>query len=171
MRRLLMTFIPLFAVAGLAACGSDVSTSSTASSAPGTTAPGTTAPDTTAPDTTLPDTTAPATTAAVTTTTPVDAAIVLGTPRDGDRWVDPMVIAGTADTFEATVNFQVVGADGTVLQEGVTMASCGTGCRGVFSQQLDPLPAGTTGPVTIRVFDYSEADGSVIDLVEVTVTA
>lgn len=96
--------------------------------------------------------------------------ILLETPLTGDAWVDPLMIGGMSDTFEATVNFQVVGPDGAVLQEGVTIASCGTGCRGVFAQQLDPLPAGTTGPVTIRVFDISEADGSVIDLVEVTLT-
>ncbi|MFZ4720234.1 MAG: GerMN domain-containing protein [Ilumatobacteraceae bacterium] len=92
--------------------------------------------------------------------------IFVESPLDGDPWVDPMTLAGAADTFEATVNFEVLGADGAVLQEGVTTASCGSGCPGVFAVQLAPLPVGADTPVTIRVFDISEADGSVIDLVE-----
>lgn len=95
--------------------------------------------------------------------------IFVESPLDGDPWVDPMVLSGSASTFEATVNFQVVAADGTVLQEGMTMATCGTGCVGHFVQELDPLPAGTAMPVTVRAFDISEADGSVIDLVEMRV--
>lgn len=98
-------------------------------------------------------------------------AIFLEAPLDGDPWVEPMTIAGETNAFEATVNYQVLAADGTVLLEGVTTATCGTGCWGVFMQELAPLPAGASLPVTLRVFDYSEADGTtMLDVVEVTLT-
>lgn len=93
--------------------------------------------------------------------------ILLQSPVPGDPYREPIVIRGTSNVFEATVNFQLVAPNGTVLLEGVTMATCGTGCWGTFEQQLPALPAGTTGPITLRVFDWSEADGvTMLDLVE-----
>lgn len=93
--------------------------------------------------------------------------ILLQSPVPGDPFREPIVIRGTSNTFEATVNYQLVAPDGSVLVEGVTMATCGTGCWGTFEQQLPALPAGTTGPITLRVFDWSEADGvTMLDLVE-----
>lgn len=96
-------------------------------------------------------------------------AILLETPFDGDAYVDPLRITGTTNVFEATFNYQVVAADGTLLLEGFAMASCGTGCWGVFDAVLPALPAGASGPFTLRVFDISEADGvTLLDLVEIT---
>lgn len=93
--------------------------------------------------------------------------ILLQSPVPGDPFREPIVIRGTSNTFEATVNYQLVAPNGSVLVEGVTMATCGTGCWGTFEQQLPALPAGTTGPITLRVFDWSEADGvTMLDLVE-----
>jgi hypothetical protein len=37
----------------------------------------------------------------------------------------------------------------------------------VFEHAIERLPAGTKGPITLRVFDWSEADGvTMLDLVE-----
>ena len=97
--------------------------------------------------------------------------ILLQSPVPGDPYREPIVIRGVSNVFEATVNYQLVAPNGTVLVEGVTMAGCGTGCWGPFNQQLPALPAGTTGPITLRVFDWSEADGTtMLDLVEFTLT-
>ena len=97
--------------------------------------------------------------------------ILLQSPVPGDAYHEPIVIRGTSNVFEATVNYQLVAPNGTVLVEGVTMATCGTGCWGTFNQQLPALPAGTKGPVTLRVFDWSPADGTtMLDLVEFTLT-
>ena len=97
--------------------------------------------------------------------------ILLQSPVPGDAYREPIVIRGVSNVFEATVNYQLVAPNGTVLVEGVTMAGCGTGCWGPFNQQLPALPAGTTGPITLRVFDWSEADGTtMLDLVEFTLT-
>ena len=93
--------------------------------------------------------------------------ILLESPLPGDRFVQPVVIRGTTNVFEATVNYQLVAPNGTVLLEGVTFATCGTGCWGTFEHAIEALPAGTRGPITLRVFDWSEADGvTMMDLVE-----
>ena len=49
------------------------------------------------------------------------------------------------------------------------MATCGTGCWGTFRQQVS-LPSGAVGPFTVQVFDYSEKDGSMVDLQQIVVT-
>lgn len=97
--------------------------------------------------------------------------ILLESPLPGDRFVQPVVIRGTTNVFEATVNYQLVAPNGAVLLEGVTFATCGTGCWGVFDHPVEALPAGTKGPITLRVFDWSEADGvTMLDLVEFVLT-
>ena len=94
--------------------------------------------------------------------------VLLEAPFDQGLLADPIVIAGTTNAFEATVNYRVLDAAGTVLVEGVTTATCGTGCWGVFEAEID-LPDGTTGPVTLQVFDYSEEDGTtMLDLTDLT---
>lgn len=93
--------------------------------------------------------------------------IFLEQPFDRSPLANPIVIAGITNAFEATVNYQVLAIDRTVLVEGVTTATCGSGCWGGFTASI-ALPAGTKGPVFLRVFDYSEADGTtMVDLVEV----
>ncbi|MEN9644532.1 MAG: hypothetical protein RL238_1201 [Actinomycetota bacterium] len=94
--------------------------------------------------------------------------ILLEEPFDRSALTDPIVIGGTTNAFEATVNYRVLDEAGAVIVEGVTTATCGTGCWGGFSAEID-LPDGTVGPVTLQVFDYSEADGTtMLDLVEIT---
>jgi sporulation and spore germination protein/immunoglobulin-like protein involved in spore germination len=39
-------------------------------------------------------------------------------------------VAGTANTFEATVELRLLRPDGSVAEEGFATATCGTGCRG-----------------------------------------
>ena len=49
---------------------------------------------------------------------------------------NPLVVNGTANVFEATVSLELLDQDGTVLWEGFTTATCGTGCRGDFSVEI-----------------------------------
>ncbi len=94
--------------------------------------------------------------------------IFLEQPFDGDALTNPIVIGGMTNAYEATVNYQVLTNDGTLITEGMTTALCGTGCWGGFSTEI-ALPMGTVGPVTLKVFDYSEADGTtLLDLVQIT---
>ena len=71
--------------------------------------------------------------------------ILLESPLPGDRFVQPVVIRGTTNVFEATVNYQLVAPNGTVLLEGVTYATCGTGCWGVFDHQASVWGDSTFG--------------------------
>lgn len=79
-----------------------------------------------------------------------------------------VVVSGVASTFEATVNYRVLNATGITVAEGMTMATCGSGCWGTFEVQV-ALPSGDAGPFTVQVFDYSEKDGTVVDLQQVVV--
>ena len=85
------------------------------------------------------------------------------------RVTSPITIAGNADVFEATVNIRVLDANGEVIAESFAMATCGTGCRGDFSTQID-VPIDAEQPGTIQVFEYSAKDGSMINIVEIPVT-
>ena len=91
------------------------------------------------------------------------------TPQTGMRVSSPVTIAGSADVFEATVNIRVLDANGEVIAESFAMATCGTGCRGDFSTQVD-VPIDAEQPGTIQVFEYSAKDGSMINMVEIPVT-
>ena len=42
-------------------------------------------------------------------------------------------VTGTANTFEATFNYELVGASGKVLSKNFVTATSGTGTRGTFS--------------------------------------
>ena len=67
------------------------------------------------------------------------------------------------------MNIRVLDANGEVIAESFAMATCGTGCRGDFSTQID-VPIDAEQPGTIQVFEYSAKDGSMINTVEIPVT-
>ena len=97
------------------------------------------------------------------------APIAVALPQSGMRVTSPVTIAGNADVFEATVNIRVLDGNGEVIAESFAMATCGTGCRGDFSTQVD-VPIDAEQPGTIQVFEYSAKDGSMINTVEIPVT-
>lgn len=101
--------------------------------------------------------------------TAVTPLILLETPLPGATVEQPIVIAGMSNTFEAGINYQVLALDRTVLLEGYTMATSGTGTWGTFEHAIEALPAGTTGEVIVRVFEYSPKDGEPVNIVEVVV--
>jgi hypothetical protein len=76
------------------------------------------------------------------------------------------MVSGVANVFEATVSLEVVDAGGNVVVEDFTTASCGTGCWGAYSFNIDyPF----TGEETVRVFWHSPEDGSPSDVVTIPV--
>jgi hypothetical protein len=94
--------------------------------------------------------------------------IAVALPQSG-MWVrGPITITGNADVFEATVSVRVLDANGAVIAESFAMATCGTGCRGDFSTQLN-VPIDAEQPGTIQVFESSAKDGSMINTVEIPV--
>ena len=79
-------------------------------------------------------------------------------------------MSGTSNTFEATLNYELVDADGNVLvPEGFATATCGTGCRGTWETQIEfDAEPGTTG--TLYVYELSAKDGSRTNVIEIPVT-
>lgn len=78
----------------------------------------------------------------------------------------PLVISGAANVFEATVSYEVLGSDGSVIDEGFTTATCGTGCWGGFSIEVQ---GDFAGDETVRVFVHSAEDGEPADVVTIPI--
>jgi len=93
--------------------------------------------------------------------------ILIESPLPGDTVTSPVRVRGTANVFEATVSFEVRDATGTVVHEGFTTATSGTGTRGTFDTTL-PLPD-LEGTMTIVAFEASAEDGRPLHVVDVQV--
>lgn len=91
-------------------------------------------------------------------------AILVESPAPGDVVASPLRVRGTANTFEATLEVELVAEGGERLASTFGTATCGTGCRGTFS--ID-VPFDGTGPATLRAFERSAKDGSETKLVEI----
>ncbi len=95
--------------------------------------------------------------------------IVVDTPAPGDRVTSPVTISGTADVFEATVSIRILDANGKVIEETFTTASCGTGCRGAYSAKV-PFHVGSEQPGTVVVYESSAETGKMLFSVRIPVT-
>ena len=72
---------------------------------------------------------------------------------------NPLTVNGTANVFEATVSVELLDQHGTVLNEGFTTTTCGTGCRGEFAVALPyEVAEGQIG--TLVAWETSMEDGS-----------
>jgi hypothetical protein len=79
----------------------------------------------------------------------------------------PVTATGTANTFEANFQYELLDADGEVVDENFVTATSGTGTRGTFeftTAEVDDL-------ATLVVFETSAEDGSRIREVEIPLTA
>lgn len=79
-------------------------------------------------------------------------------------------IHGMSNTFEAGINYQIISTDSTVIYEGYTMATSGTGTWGTFDHMIDTLPADVNGEVVLKVFEYSPKDSEPINAVFIPLT-
>lgn len=87
------------------------------------------------------------------------AFIFVTTPAVGAEVADGDTVEGCSNTFEATYEYELVDGQGAVLDDGFGTATCGTGCVGDFSFELDfSVPEETVG--YLRVFASSAEDGS-----------
>jgi germination protein M len=90
-------------------------------------------------------------------------AMFVDRPAYGAALGNPGRASGNADVFEATFRISILDAGGTVLVDKQIMATCGTGCRGVFDVTLAYTVAkGQWG--TLRVYNPSAKDGSPEDV-------
>jgi hypothetical protein len=90
-------------------------------------------------------------------------------PAEGATVTSPVTIAGTADLFEGTVSIRIVDETGNVIADTFTTATCGSGCRGDYSERVK-FAVDAEQPGVIEVFESSAEDGSMINVVSIPVT-
>ena len=95
-------------------------------------------------------------------------AILVESPLPFETVSNPLRASGTANTFEANFQYELVDPAGKVVDENFVTATSGTGTRGTF----DFTTKRYTGPVgegTLVVFELSAKDGSRINEVRIPV--
>lgn len=95
--------------------------------------------------------------------------ILVESPSIGELLSSPVTVSGTADVFEATVSIDILDEGGDTIASTFTTATCGTGCRGTYSTDVQ-FQVGSTQPGTVRVYEVSAMDGSPQNVVEIPVT-
>src|SRR5204863_1865026 len=73
---------------------------------------------------------------------------------------------GTANTFEATFEYDLVGAGGKVLAHHFVTATSGSGTRGIFDFTV-PFTVARAEPGKLVVFESSAENGRRIHVVEI----
>ena len=86
-------------------------------------------------------------------------------PRAGETVERTFTMSGIANVYEANVSWRIVDQDGTVIDEGFTTATCGTGCWGTFEEEIEYT--GTEDWAELQVFQSSAEDGSPMNMVTV----
>jgi germination protein M len=89
-------------------------------------------------------------------------------PAPGDEVSSPLRITGTANTFEATFQVEVLDARDRVIGKRFVTATSGSGTRGTFLAQV-PFRADEKGPGTLVLYELSAEDGSRIHEIEIPV--
>ena len=92
--------------------------------------------------------------------------VLVESPLPFDEVESPLRVNGTANTFEANFQYELVDADGTIFGEYFATATSGTGTRGTFfftTSSFDEISA-------LVVFESSAEDGSRMNEVEIPLT-
>ncbi|CAN5575671.1 hypothetical protein BH09CHL1_BH09CHL1_31430 [soil metagenome] len=98
----------------------------------------------------------------------ITPAIFVETPGVWGRFESPMHLTGTANTFEASVNYRLTDVRGQLVVEGHFQATSGTGTRGTFDETI-PFEVTRQGRATLVLFESSAKDGSEINVVAIPV--
>ena len=96
-------------------------------------------------------------------------AITVESPVIGQQVSSPVTVSGTANVFEATVSIRILDEDGTKIAESFDTATCGSGCRGDYSDKV-PYQVDHDQAGTVMVFESSAKDGSPTHVVKIPVT-
>ena len=94
-------------------------------------------------------------------------AILVESPLSFQKVASPLHVTGTANTFEATFNYELTDTDGRIVDKNFVTATSGTGTRGTFDFTTDPFTVPFDGVGELIVFELSAKDGSRINLVEI----
>jgi hypothetical protein len=95
-------------------------------------------------------------------------AILVETPGVWDRFEIPLRLTGSANTFEANVEYRLTDARGQVVVEGHFSATSGTGTRGTFDETI-PFEVTRQGRATLVLFESSAADGTPTNVVAIPI--
>lgn len=88
-----------------------------------------------------------------------EAVLVISTPSGGSEFPPGSTVSGCTNAFEASFQWELLDAGGGVVANGNEMASCGSGCLGIFQFPVDyPVEEAQEG--TLRLFVESAEDGS-----------
>ena len=92
--------------------------------------------------------------------------ILVESPLPFEQVSSPLRVTGTANTFEATFQYELLDSEGNVVDNNFVTATSGTGTRGTFDF--------TTGDFSevakLVVFENSAEDGSRVNEVEIPLT-
>jgi Immunoglobulin-like domain of bacterial spore germination/Sporulation and spore germination len=97
----------------------------------------------------------------------VTPAILVESPLPFERVTSPLRVTGTANTFEATFQYEVTDTDGRIVAEDFVTATSGTGTRGTFDFTTKPFTVPFDGVGELIVYELSAENGQRIHLVEV----
>ncbi len=95
-------------------------------------------------------------------------AILVELPLPFQSVSSPMRVAGSANTFEATFQYELTDPEGKIISKHVEMATSGSGTRGTFDFTV-PFKVDRSGLGELIVYENSAANGSRIHLVEIPV--
>jgi germination protein M len=97
----------------------------------------------------------------------VTPSILVESPLPLDEVKSPLHANGTANTFEATFDYEVTDPDGKVVAKNFVMATSGTGTRGTFDFTTKAFEVPFDGTGELVVFERSAENGQRIHVVEV----
>jgi hypothetical protein len=96
-------------------------------------------------------------------------AILVESPLWFEEVGNPVRATGTANTFEATLQYELTDTDGRIVDSGFVTATSGSGTRGTFDFTTKPYEIPFDGVGALFVFELSAKDGSRINLREIPV--
>ncbi len=96
-------------------------------------------------------------------------AILVESPLYFQEVGNPVRATGTANTFEATFQYELTDTDGRIVDSNFVTATSGTGTRGTFDFTTDAYEIPFDGVGALFVYELSAKDGSRINLREIPV--
>lgn len=93
--------------------------------------------------------------------------VLVESPLPFEEVMTPLTVTGTANTFEATFQYELTDTDGRIVDEGFVTATSGSGTRGTFEFSTDTFTVPFEGVGSLIVFEISAEDGSRTNLVEI----
>jgi hypothetical protein len=85
--------------------------------------------------------------------------VLVESPLAFDIVSSPIVVTGTANTFEATFNYEIVNVNDFVIDGDFVTATSGSGTRGTF-ELTSEFVLEAAGPGALVVFELSAEDGT-----------